>query len=115
MIPPLTQPTTGAILVFVLNTSTHIYGDFSMFKIGDKVKWLVRDSNSTQRRSFRFSGYEGVIVNTNPLTAEYQTYAGYLGNVSHRQDFRQLKNGKYIAAQETRDDPKGRLYLELVA
>jgi hypothetical protein len=90
-----------------------------MFKIGDKVSWQIRNSNRTNRRfEPSFYIYRGVIVDVSPLTAEFE-YCGrddQGNNVSKKglETFRQLKNGKYISKQEDRDDPKGRLYLEII-
>lgn len=85
-----------------------------MFTIGSKVSWQCRNKyRSNPRAQSSFYMYQGTVVCLQPLTAEYTTVRGADDDVvTDQQQFRELNNGKYIAKQETRDDPKGRLYLE---
>lgn len=89
-----------------------------MFKIGDKVSWQTRNQGRSNKHQPSFYQFEGVIVDVDTLTAEFR----FTGRDDQgrdcikvsQQQFRQLRNGQYIAKQEDRDDPKGRLYLQLI-
>jgi hypothetical protein len=90
-----------------------------MFKVGDQVSWQCRNKyRSNPRAQASFYVYEGEISSIAPLTATFQ-YAGRDEQgrdvaKTGTQQFRQLKNGKYIPSSEDRDDPKGRLYLKVI-
>jgi len=84
-----------------------------MFKIGDSVRWQSRNKyRSNPRFQPSFLLYKGTIVEAGKtIRAEYG-YSRTDGIVNiHIQEFRQLRNGKYIPKDEPNDDPKGRLYL----
>jgi hypothetical protein len=86
-----------------------------MFNIGDKVRWQTRNKwRSNPRFQPSFLMYNGVVVETgNVIKAEYKhSRTDGIVNI-HIQEFRQLRNGKYIPAHEDKDDPKERLYLVL--
>jgi len=99
-----------------------------MFKIGDKVSWQCRNKyRSNPRAQPSFLMYKGVIEHFtpdvknpgNPLPVAKFKYCGRDENgrdvtKEAYQIFRLLKNGKYIPQHEDKDDPKGRLYLEMV-
>lgn len=87
-----------------------------MFELGDPVRWQQRNKyRSNPRTQASFYMYDGKIVSVSPVTAEYR----YCGRDDEgktvvktmRQEFRLLRNGRYIAKSEDRDDAKGRLYL----
>jgi len=90
-----------------------------MFNIGDKVSWQCRNKyRSNPRAQASFYTYEGEIASMSPLAATF-IYCGRDDNGKDvakqgSQEFRQLRNGKYIPKHEDRDDPKGRLYLTLL-
>jgi hypothetical protein len=90
----------------------------NMFKIGNKVSWQCRNKNDTSRFSNSFYTYSGVItaVSDKTITAEYKysgrNETGYCTRIG-TQDFRQLRNGRWIPKHEKKDDPKGRLYLNI--
>jgi hypothetical protein len=93
----------------------HTERDSKMFKIGDQVRWQVRNKyRSNPRFQPSFLMYTGKIVEVNGvLKAEYK-HSRTDGIVNtHIQEFRQLRNGKYIPKHESNDDPKGRLYMQL--
>lgn len=85
-----------------------------MFKIGDKVSWQTRNKwRSNPKFQPSFLTFEGKIVSTAPLAAEYKTVRGANDELyTHQVEFRQLKNSKWIPKHEKKDDPKGRLYLK---
>jgi hypothetical protein len=94
------------------------------FNIGDKVRWQCRNMYRCNKWMPSFYMFSGIIEYFTPdaknpnvlLPVAKYTYCGR--NEQGRdvakeafQTFRLLKNGKYIAQEESRDDPKGRLYL----
>lgn len=87
-----------------------------MFAKGDKVRWQVRNKNRSNRRAqssfLRLVG-QVITVTDTAITCEYKTASGATDIFvnTHTQEFRKLRNGKWIATQEDKDDPKGRLYL----
>ena len=97
------------------NNILHTQKDSKMFKIGDKVSWQVRNMLDSTRGSSSFYSYNGVIVSidTDAITAEYSWSRNGTDVYLAVKKFRQLKNGKWIASTEKKDDPKGRLYLTL--
>ena len=90
-----------------------------MFKIGDKVRWQIRNKNDTGRFSSSFHLYKGRVVEIDDgtkkptLTVEYNTPCPNGGTNTHQMAMRQLRNKQWIASHEDKDDPKGRLYLAL--
>jgi hypothetical protein len=97
------------------NNILHTQKDTKMFKIGDKVSWQVRNMLDSTRGSSSFYSYNGVIVSidTDSITAEYSWSRNGTDVYLAVKKFRPLKNGKWIASTEKKDDPKGRLYLTL--
>jgi hypothetical protein len=85
-----------------------------MFNIGDKVSWQVRNKHrSNPRFQPSFLMFRGEIVATGPRLVAKYLYSRTDGTVlTHTQEFKELRNGKYIPKNEDKDDPKGRLYLE---
>ena len=86
-----------------------------MFKVGNKVKWQVRNINDTTRGSSSFHRYHGTItaISDTEITASYTWTRNGVDVFEATKAFRQLKNGRWIPKTEKRDDPKGRLYLEV--
>jgi len=89
-----------------------------MFEIGTKVKWQIRNSNRSNRKAqASFLRLEGVVtqVSDKSIICQYTTTVGNtdLTVNTHHQEFRQLRNGNWIAKQEPKDDPKGRLTLKV--
>lgn len=86
-----------------------------MFKIGDKVRWQVRNMNDTTRGSRSFHLYNGTItaVSDSEILALYRWTRDGINVYEATKAFRKLKNGRWIPKTEKRDDPKGRLYLKL--
>lgn len=86
-----------------------------MFKIGDTVNWQQRNINDTTRGSHSFHSYNGVIVDITDteISAEYRWTRNGVDVYTAVKKFRQLGNGKWIPSTEKKDDPKGRLYLEI--
>ena len=108
---PVLDPSAG----LCYNNILHTQKDSKMFKIGDKVSWQVRNMLDSTRGSSSFYSYNGVIVSidTDAITAEYSWSRNGTDVYLAVKKFRQLKNGKWIASTEKKDDPKGRLYLTL--
>jgi hypothetical protein len=86
-----------------------------MFNIGDKVSWQQRNMNDTTRGSNSFHSYNGVITQLNEevISVEYRWTRNSIDVFTATKNFRKLRNGKWIASNENRDDPKGRLYLTI--
>lgn len=86
-----------------------------MFKIGDTVSWQQRNMNDTTRGSNSFHSYKGVITQLSDdiISAEYRWTRNGVDVFTATKNFRKLSNGKWIPSSEKRDDPKGRLYLEV--
>lgn len=92
-----------------------------MFNLGDKVRWQIRNKNATGRWVPNFYLYEGVVIGNDvkgpviEFTTAGKDDQGKDCKVVRKTSFRQLRNGKFIEVNQTHDDPKGRLHLQLDA